>query len=120
MTRPLILALALAGLGLAAPSAAQDAMYDACRSDDLVCRVDRLERTVVQLTERLAAYERTPFAPAVTPRSIDVPVSSSCSGAGCSTVAAQTCRSAGFPRGVPAEFSNSGGFTVMVRVTCMD
>lgn len=120
MIRPILFALtltalSLAGAGLATPALAQDAMNDRCRSDDLVCRVDRLERTVEQLVDRLVEYERSPTA---APRSVDVPLVSNCSGIACTNVAVDTCRTAGFPRGVPAEFNPNSGF--MVRVTCMD
>ncbi|MES2833698.1 MAG: hypothetical protein V4707_03195 [Pseudomonadota bacterium] len=115
MTRPILFVLTLAALGLATPALAQDAMNDPCRSDDLVCRVDRLERTVEQLVDRLAESGQSPAA---APRSVDVPVQYSCSGQGCASVAAQTCRTAGFPRGVPAAFSPDSGF--LIRITCMD
>jgi hypothetical protein len=124
MTRPILFAIAVLTAGLATPALAQDAMYDPCRSDDLVCRVDRLERTVFQLSERIAEYERAPVsAPVIAapqPRSVDIPVRSACSGSGCSTVAAETCRTAGFPRGIPAEFRFESGFSYLVRITCMD
>ena len=115
MTRPILLALAFLTLGVATPALAQDSMNDPCRSDDLVCRVDRLERVIVQLVDRLAAYEQSTD---VRPRSVDVPVQSACSGIACTSVAVETCRRAGFPRGVPAAFSSEGAF--MTRITCMD
>lgn len=120
MTRPVLFAVAFLALGLATPALAQHAMNDPCRSDDLVCRVDRLERMVYQLSERLEAYERAPAGPAATPRSVDVPLRSACSGSGCSSIAAQTCQTAGFPRGLPAEYRTEYGTTWLIRVTCMD
>lgn len=124
MTRPILFALAVLTLGAATPALAQEAMYDPCRSDDLVCRVDRLERTVAQMSERLSWYEGAAVdaavAPATPPRSIDVPVNLLCGGGDCSAIAVRQCNTAGFPRGVPAEVSISNGFTYMYRVTCMD
>lgn len=122
MTRPILFALALATLGFAAPALAQDAMYDPCDADDTACRIDRLERTVSQMAERLAYYERgaAPVVAAPPQRAVAVPVQSACSGSGCASVAAQTCRTAGFPRGVPAAFANDNGITFMIQVTCMD
>jgi hypothetical protein len=97
------------------PSTAQEAMYRPCAREDLACRLDRLERTVAEMAEARAPW-RTP-AP---PRSVDVPVDRPCGGTNCSTLAAEVCRTAGFPRGVPAEVRDAFGSRMLVRATCMD
>ena len=118
MTRPLIFALALAGLGLAAPSAAQDAMYDACRSDDLVCRVDRLERTVTQLVALLEEHEDD--RPRRSNRGVEMPASEYCSTSSCVEEAVRLCTVAGFTRGVPTQTSPAFIGSRLDRVTCLD
>lgn len=120
MTRPLTLALglAVAALGLAAPSAAQDAMYEPCRSDDLVCRIDRLERTVAQLAALLE--EREDDRPRRRDRGVEMPAAEYCSSSSCVEEAVRLCNVAGFARGVPAQTSPAFMGSRLDRVTCLD
>lgn len=120
MTRPLTLALglAIAALGLAAPSAAQDAMYEPCRSDDLVCRIDRLERTVTQLAALLE--EREDDRPRRRDRGVEMPAAEYCSSYSCVEEAVRLCNVAGFARGVPAQTSPAFMGSRLDRVTCLD
>lgn len=124
MTRPLALALALtvAALGLAAPSAAQDAMYDPCRSDDMVCRVDRLERTVTQLVALLEEREdaRDEGRSRRRDRGVEMPAAEYCSSQSCVEEAVRLCNVAGFSRGVPAQTSPAFMGSRLDRVTCLD
>lgn len=109
----------ICGVALAALMVGGASAQDRCRSDDLVCRIDRLEANV----ERIIAYlesrqddHRRPES-----RSVDVPTSYSCTGQGCAQLAVEACRQAGFARGVPAEIqTDSFGFTRMIRITCLD
>ncbi len=113
-----ILALAaLATLTTApAPAATQESMYRECSRDDVPCRLDRLEGAVRELADT-----RRPGRPVRSERSVGIPVNQQCSGAqACSNLASQLCQRGGFSRGVPAEYGNASGFTVLVRATCMD
>lgn len=119
MTRPLTLVLALAVLGLAVPSVAQDAMYEACDSDDTACRIDRLERTVAQLAAMLEARDRDD-RPRRRDRGVEMPAAEYCSSQSCVEEAVRLCNTAGFPRGVPAQTSPAFMGSRLDRVTCMD
>ena len=99
-----------------APTPRQDRWSDACRSDDMVCRIDALERRVAELERdgpRGGGGGRRD-------RGVEMAVGTDCIWESCQSIATRLCSSAGFKRGVATEIGQDGMYQRLDKATCFD
>lgn len=88
-----------------------------CGPQDWTCRIDVLERRVVDLERQL---DRDADRGGRRSQSVDMTVDRDCIFDSCVVMAAKLCADAGFARGVPIEVRPNGSWQRLVRASCVD